>query len=69
MFLISPWTVLCDTTVYQSVVIITNISPLPLDDLKVSVSLVEIPVLCKVILIMYYSNMLLKVCENLGKGI
>lgn len=51
--------------VYQTVIIIVNISPLPLDDF----SFVEIPVLHKVIVITYYSNMLVNVCESLTKGI
>lgn len=60
-FLISPWTLLCDIMAYQTAVIIINISPLPLDDLKVSASLVEISVLCKAIVIMPYNYMLVNV--------
>lgn len=55
--------------VCQTVVIIISISPLPFDDLKVSLSLVEIQVLCNALVIMYYSNMLVNVCESLRKGI
>lgn len=45
-----------------------NISPLPPENIEVSGSFTEIPVLWKLIEIMYYSSMLMNVCKIYRKG-